>query len=92
MTKIELVGSTTIVSELVGNDGSAIEQKYYINTPVDFHLESEAVIFPGQEALTKMAIRFDDLTTATETLLGGASTDQQDMLDNFATASLFQGK
>jgi len=90
MIKIELSGSTTIVSELAGNDGSEVLQKHFVNKPLDYHLEGEgeAIIFVNHEQLTKMGIRHDNLTTITSTALGNPS-NQTELLSAFASSSYF---
>lgn len=92
MIKFEKVGSTTVVSQLVANDGSAVVQKFYVNQALDFHIEADnnALIFPNHEQLTKLGIRFGDLTTASATLLGSPAS-QQALADGIVTANLFKG-
>lgn len=93
MIKIELQGTTTIVSDLDDNDGSEVLQKHAINNPLDYNSgEGLGVLFPQNEQLTKMAIKFDNITSQTEALLGGTPVDQNDLISKIASANLFVGK
>lgn len=93
MIKIELEGTTTIVSELVGNDGSAVLQKHAINKALNYSASSGPNLeFFGNDKIGKLAIRFDNLTASTNTLLGGAAADQNELVEKIAAANLFEGK
>lgn len=93
MIKFELSGNTTIVTELSGDDGSNVINIFAFNSPQNYHLEGvhQALIFDTNSRLTKLGIRFDNLTTATGVLLGGAPISQVDLLQKIGAANLFRG-
>ena len=87
---IALVDNTTVVKVWKEAAATNLIQALYFNKPQNYLLEggNQALVFPCNDELTILGIRYDKLTTATATALGNPAS-QVALADAIANAEFF---